>query len=208
MVDVDGVLIVHPEPNGWSTNLVDDLGVSPTALQEIFFAQHWNDVIHGRAALRERLGPALANIAPSVTCSSLIDYWFRNDAHFVDHLLEELGALRTSGFEVHLATVQEHERARYLWEHLDLQSRFDQMHYAADLGSSKPDPAFYRAVEARTALSPRDMLLIDDREDNVASARDCGWKASLWDGRSTVAELLGKIGWTNDQRSGPAIVTE
>ena len=195
MVDVDGVLVVHPDPEGWSAKLEGDIGVSPVALQQVFFNQHWDDVVNGRATLRERLSPVLAEIAPSVTCASLIDYWFSNDAHLNHRLLGELKALRNSGFEVHLATVQEHERARYLWKHLDLRSRFDQMHYAAALGNSKPDPAFYRAVETRTSLSPEAMFLIDDREDNVTSARHCGWSAALWNGRNTVAELLANVGW-------------
>jgi putative hydrolase of the HAD superfamily len=195
MVDVDGVIVVHPNPDGWSATLEGDLGVAPLALQEIFFKQHWDEVVHGRATLRERLSPVLAEIAPSVTCDSLIDYWFANDAHLDHRLLGELEELRSIGIEMHLATVQEHERAKYLWETLDLQSRFDRMHYAADLGCSKPNLDFYRAVAARVSLPPEALFLIDDRDDNVTAARHCGWNAALWTGQNTVSELLCEIGW-------------
>jgi putative hydrolase of the HAD superfamily len=190
MVDVDGVLIVHPDPRGWSAQLERDLGVDPAALQAAFFARHWDDVAHGRAGLRERLAPVLREIAPHVGCDALIDYWFANDAHLDEALLAELASLRAGGIEVHLATVQEHERARYLWEALGLSDRFDGLHYAAALGCAKPAPGFYESIEARTGFSPRELFLIDDRPANVEAALRCGWAAALWTGNDTVRALL------------------
>lgn len=62
--DVDGVLIVHPDPAGWSVHLERDLGLPIALLQEAFFKPHWPDIMLGRAALRERLAPVLERIAP------------------------------------------------------------------------------------------------------------------------------------------------
>ena len=197
MVDVDGVLVRHPDRRGWSTHLERDLGVPLAALQDRFFAEHWNDIVHGRAALRDRLGPVLAEIAPSVPVAVLIDYWFTNDAHLDQRLLAELGAVRREGVEVHLATVQEHERAADLWERLDLRSRCDGLHYSAALGCSKPDAAFYRAVERRTGLAPGSIFFIDDRLQNVEAARACGWAAAVWTGREALHDLLERQGWTH-----------
>lgn len=64
MVDVDGVLVMHPDAGGWSANLENDLGIPLALLQDAFFRRHWADVVHGRAALRDRLAIALADIAP------------------------------------------------------------------------------------------------------------------------------------------------
>lgn len=55
MVDVDGVLIVNPDPRGWSANLERDLGISKDSLQAEFFAPHWSDIISGRVDLYSRL---------------------------------------------------------------------------------------------------------------------------------------------------------
>jgi putative hydrolase of the HAD superfamily len=190
MVDVDGVLVVHPNAGGWSANLERDIGIDPAALHEAFFRPHWDDVVHGRASLRERLGPALKGICDRVSCAALIDYWFCNDAHVDEALLAELASVRAGGTEVHLATVQEHERARFLWEELDFRSRFDGLHYAAALGSAKPALSFYRSIEARTGFAPSDLFFIDDKAGNVEAARMCGWRAAVWTGRDSLRSLL------------------
>lgn len=195
MVDVDGVLITHPDAGGWSANLENDLGIPLASLQNGFFRRHWADVVHGRAALRDRLALALAEFAPSVSPAALIEYWFDNDAHIDERLLEELQHLRKAGFELHLATVQEHERASYLWNHLALKDSFDGLHYAAALGCSKPDHAFYRAVEAAVQIPPAAIFFIDDKVENVVAARECGWIAALWTGDSTVWELMQAMEW-------------
>jgi putative hydrolase of the HAD superfamily len=128
-----------------------------------------------------------------VSCDALIDYWFSNDAHMNDALLAELASIRAGGTEVHLATVQDHERARYLWKDLDFRSRFDGLHYAAELGCSKPAASFYRSIEARTGFRPRDLFLIDDRLANVEGARMCGWAAALWTGKDTLRSLVAEL---------------
>lgn len=190
MVDVDGVIVV-PRPGGWAVDLEADLGLAPADLQARFFAPHWSDIVLGRAGLHERLGPVLAEIAPHLTSDRLTAYWFEKDAELDHGLLDNLAAIRAAGTEVHLATVQEPRRADYLWTTLRLRDRFDALHYAADLGAKKSDPAFYAAVEARTGFAPADLLLIDDTAANLDVARACGWGGLLWDGTAPLPDLLG-----------------
>ncbi len=191
MVDVDGVVVVHPDPGGWSANLERDLGLKTELLQQAFFAQHFGDIIHGRAALRDRLAPVLTEIAPHLSCDELCEYWFRHDGHLDHGLLDQLAEYRRQGVALHLATVQEHERAAYLWNVLGLKDHFDAMHYAADLGHAKPAPEFYAAIEARTGFEPAELFFIDDKPDNVAAAQARGWRAAVWTGRDQLAELIG-----------------
>ncbi len=190
MVDVDGVVIVHPEPQGWSQHLERDLGLSPALLQSAFFTPHWPDIIIGRAALRDRLAPVLAAIAPDLSADELIRYWFANDAHLDQDLLAQLAPIRSGGVTLHLATVQEHERARYIWEELALKQHFDAMHYAAELGWAKPAAAFFHAAATRSGCAPDEIFFIDDKQANVDAARREGWSAAVWDGARSLESLM------------------
>lgn len=189
MIDVDGV-IVHGPPGGWAANLEADLGVSRATLDTHFFKPHWRDVALGRATLRERLVPMLAEHAPSVSAEALIAYWFDKDAILDQAVLGDLAALRADGWPMRLATVQEHERAAHLWTTLGLKDRFDAIDYAADIGAMKSEPAFYRAVEARTGRPPEGHMLIDDTAANVEAARAAGWQAALWGLGLTLSKVL------------------
>ena len=190
MVDVDGVVVVHPNPLGWSADLEKDLGLSSETLHAAFFKPYFDEIVHGRAALRERLTPVLREIAPHLACDQLIEYWFRNDAHLNTDLLEQLGRLRQCGLKLHLATVQEHERADFLWRKLGLSEHFDAIHSAADLGWAKPAPEFFAEVERRSGFAPDEIFFIDDKIENVEAARSSGWYAAVWTGENTLDELL------------------
>lgn len=190
MVDVDGVIVTHPHPLGWSAHLQRDLGLDRETLQAEFFKPHFADIVHGRAALRDRLGPVLSKIAPHLTCDQLIGYWFANDAHLDAHLLGQLAIARRRGLKLHLATVQEHERAEYLWRGLGLRDRFDAIHYAADLGWAKPADEFFAAAEERSGFAPEEIFFIDDRADNVEAAQRRHWNAAVWTGKEALDDLL------------------
>ena len=194
MVDVDGVIVAHPDPKGWSVNLERDLGLRVEELQARFFAPHFGDIVHGRAALRDRLAPVLAEIAPHLNCDQLCAYWFENDSHLDHDLLDQLTEVRGRGVALHLATVQEHERAAYLWDTVGLKDRFDAIHYAAALGHAKPAREFYVEIETRTGLAPADIFFIDDKAANVEAAQARGWKAAVWTGRQRLADLLAEAG--------------
>jgi putative hydrolase of the HAD superfamily len=151
---------------------------------------HFSEIIHGRATLRERLGPVLQDIAPHLTCDQLIEYWFANDAHLNLDLLQQLGRARRRGFRLHIATVQEHERADFLWRKLGLRDQFDAIHYAADLGWAKPAPEFFAEVEQRSGFAPNEIFFIDDKIDIVEAARTRHWRAEVWTGEETLNKLL------------------
>lgn len=193
MVDVDGVLIRSP-PGGWSRDLQADLGLLQHVLETEFFDIHWAEIAVGRASLPARLGPVLERCAPHLTARGLMDYWFQRDAEVDPTFLGQLEPLRASGVALHLATNQEHERAAFLWKTLGLQDHFAAMHYSADVGWAKPDPGFFTTVVARTGYAPADLILVDDRPDNVAAARQAGWGGLYWDGTGTLADLLAKGG--------------
>ncbi|NED96779.1 HAD-IA family hydrolase [Phytoactinopolyspora alkaliphila] len=193
MVDVDGVLVHRPDGRPWHADLATDLGIDPALLQAAFFRVHFDEVVTGRAELFDRLDAVLPQLG-NVSSRELVDYWFRQDAILDYQLLTDLAEARARGLELHLATVQEHHRARYLWETLGLVDHFAAMHYAADVGALKSEAAFYRVVESRTRLQPAEHCLIDDSAQNVEVARSQGWQAFWWKPASRLADALTELG--------------
>lgn len=196
MVDVDGVLIDGRPQDGkhWATGLEDDLGIQSDILQREFFQVHWEDIVVGRATLKERLIPALKKIAPAVTADRFIAYWFQQDSRINRDLLEELTSLRTEGIQVFLATNQEHMRARYLMQDLGLSKMLDGIYYSAQLGVKKPDHAFFTRICTHRGLRPTEVVLIDDSLKNVTAAAEVGWHSVNWKNTDSLRHIRALIG--------------
>ena len=63
-------------------------------------------------------------------------------------------------------------------ERLDKQvdlSQYDYVFLSFELGVRKPDPKIYTIVQSKVPFSPKDILFIDDRLDNVEAAAKMGW---------------------------------
>ena len=105
--------------------------------------------------------------------------------------------LRAAGMYCALATNQNAYRARYISDDLDYAESFDHAFYSCEIGSTKPDPRFFRAVLDALRLPPDRVLFIDDRHENVASAGDAGMRATLLqpNGRLIQARRYGAC-WT------------
>ena len=58
----------------------------------------------------------------------------------------------------------------------------------------KPHPAIYAEAERRFALEPAATVFIDDRPDNVATARARGWHGILHQGYSHTVGSLQALG--------------
>jgi putative hydrolase of the HAD superfamily len=191
--DVDGVLVTgHKEKGGWwHVDMKQDLGLDPDLFQRAFFTSGWTEIVCGKLGIEEPLAKTLGEIAPHISVDQLLDYWFRQDSGMDKYLLGELEALRSrSNIGLCLATNQEHRRAQYLWKGLGLEHYFDAIHYSADIGHQKPEPAFFAAVENRTGFDGCHLLFFDDQERNVLAARERGWNAHMWTGLATLEEAL------------------
>lgn len=63
------------------------------------------------------------------------------------------------------------------------------------LGFAKPDPAAYATLAARLAAPPSACLFIDDREVNVAGAREAGLWGIRFTGANALREDLRRLGF-------------
>jgi putative hydrolase of the HAD superfamily len=184
VLDVDGVVVLgHPDGGRWDRNLLSDLGIAPADVQAKFFRRHWQAIAAGKANLLQVLRGMWHELECTTAPDAFIEYWFANDSRLNHELFDIVDAWRARGNAAFLATVQEHQRAQYLWEKLELRDHFDGMHYSADLGAAKPDARFYERTHARLPVSSRDdVVFLDDAIENVEAAADFGWRARHYTG--------------------------
>lgn len=182
MLDVDGVLIDGRPKDGknWSSSLHEDLGIAPSVLVEKFFMKSWTDIVTGKRDLLPALSAVLDEMAVKVTAQELVKYWFEMDSRIVEPVLRDCRAARESGISVFLATNQEHLRARYLMETLNLREEVDGIIYSAQIGLRKPQAGFFKHAIGVSGFRPEDLLLVDDTHANVLAAVEAGWRAVHW----------------------------
>ena len=95
-------------------------------------------------------------------------------------VLQFVAELRASGTYCALATNQNAHRARSMSDRLGYAQAFDHSFYSCDLGYTKPDPRFFRAVLDVLRCAPDQVLFIDDRQENIAAARRSGMRGALF----------------------------
>lgn len=192
MLDVDGVLIDGRPKDGknWSSSLHEDLGIDPSVLVEKFFMKSWTDIVTGKRDLLPALSAVLDEMAVKVTAQELVKYWFEMDSRIVEPVLRDCRAARESGISIFLATNQEHLRARYLMETLDLREEVDGIIYSAQIGLRKPQAGFFEHAVGVSGFRPEDLLLVDDTHANVLAAVEAGWRAVHWTEGARLSAIL------------------
>lgn len=192
MMDVDGVLVSGRPTDGRHlfAELETDLGLSPDRLREVFFTPFWEAIVTGREGLTERLAPVLMEIAPKVSASRLIAYWFENDSRVDQAVLAAVRQYRQRGVPVFLAINQEHMRADYLMQKVGLGDHVDGIIYSAALGCRKPAAEFFDQAADIAGADPTDIVLVDDTLANVEGARQRGWSAVHWTNERPLVEAL------------------
>ena len=195
VLDVDGVVIQgHPEGGRWDQHLARDLGIAPAALQEHFFVPYWRAIVTGKAEMRGVLDGMWHRLDCKTPPHAFVDYWFAADSKLDEDVLAQVDAWRARGDLAFLATVQEHNRADYLWRKLGLANHFDDILYSAGLGAAKPDAAFFeRAFAELPVTTPDEIIFLDDSLKNVEAAAAQGWRARHFrtadDLRAALAEV-------------------
>jgi putative hydrolase of the HAD superfamily len=199
VLDLDGVVVLgHPDGGRWDKNISRDLGIDAARLQTVFFKPFFERIVCGDADLHA----TLRAIWPALQCNAspeqFVEYWFSMDSRVDRSLLERVDDWRSKGRCAFLATNQEHSRARYVWGELSLASRFDGMIYSAAVRARKPDlDFFHRARSKLSGVEGRDILFLDDSDDNVRAASNAGWNSFHYCGIESLDAALATVDRAN-----------
>nr|WP_269212784.1 HAD family phosphatase [Schaalia sp. lx-100] len=68
--------------------------------------------------------------------------------------------------------------------------------FSAEIGVCKPHRAIYRSALEKLNIPPKNVLFIDDRQENLRGAELLGMSTLLWDGSEESREILQRYGHT------------
>ncbi|MGN6131474.1 MAG: HAD family hydrolase [Nocardioidaceae bacterium] len=193
LFDADGV--VQDNPAGWFDELhaLVAPGRGREFVDDVFATE--KPAMRGHREFASVLTEVRSRWGLSVRLEALLDHWRRIDVHAP--VLEVVGELRASGVQCYLATNQHAHRAAHMRRTLGYDEVFDGQFYSCDLGFTKSSPAFFTRVLDELGLPGEEVLLVDDSEKYVETAREVGVLAEQWcltDGVDELRALLGEHG--------------
>lgn len=149
----------------------------PAEETQPFFTGPFVKCLLGKADLHDELPQYLEAWKWPGTVDEFLTFWFESDSVLDQPCLDFIEKLRVNGCRCYLASTQEQHRAAYLESQMGLGDRVDGSFFSCRIGLRKPDPAYYRLVQREIGLEPRQILFLDDREENVTAAERVGWCA-------------------------------
>lgn len=193
LLDADGVLQTNPP--GWSDHLRAqvDPGRGEEFVDELWSAEQ--EAIRGRRPFADVLREVTARWGIGDRVEELLPHWHRVEA--AEGTVEVVRELRAAGVPRHLVTNQNDHRAAYMRDGLGYAELFEQLFVSCELGLTKSDPGFFARVAERLDAPPASLLLVDDSQDHVDSAREAGLLAEVWcteDGTDALRALLARHG--------------
>ena len=176
LLDADGVL--QDLPGGWFERLRPWLGDRA----EEFIKESWVaevPTLRGEGDFFDHLEAHLAAYGVDVGVEELFAaVW--TSIELVPSSIDLVHRLRAAGYGVHLGTNQERHRATYMRTELGFDDLFDVSCYSWELGAVKTEPAYFEQAVALIDCEPAEVVFVDDRLDNVETARSVGLAGVHW----------------------------
>jgi 2-haloacid dehalogenase len=186
--DIGNVLV------GWQPERFYDT-VMPQAMREKMFAEvdlhGMNDLIDKGALFKETVYD-WADRHPdwSGYVRMWFDNWFDLASPYIDRSIRLQQALRAQCVPVFALTNFGSHSFAHAETRFGFLKDFDRRYISGHMGVTKPDPAIYAMVEADCGIAPGGLLFTDDRPENIAVARDRGWRTHLFEGPDGWADRL------------------
>jgi len=175
--DLDGV-VVYPSW-GFANYLDREHKITREHTRE-FFAGPFNDSIRGNVDVKDVLPPYLASWNWPGTVDDFVDFWLKAEDSPDIRLLDLIRELRESGMKCGLGTNQEKHRAQFIRKNMRFESMFDHLFISCELGSFKPEDAFFKKVSEQLDCSPDSILFFDNEQHYVDAAKRAGWNSELY----------------------------
>ena len=200
LLDADGVVqMPAPEWREQLEKLAGNVNRADQFMSEIFDAER--TCITGHQNFATALQTVMQRWQCNADVEEVLDLWTMIEPNAA--VLQMVGELRDQGHRVYLATNQHKHRANYMAKVLGYDEMFDGAIYSCDLGVAKPERAYFIELIERLGLKSTTSLFIDDKDANVAVARQVGLHAEQFHLMEGVEALRRTLRYYDIRVTGP-----
>ena len=173
-IDDDGAVNFY-----WSQHFKQDFGQSPRVLKELF-CEPFLTMLRTNDDLCPHINMFLQSHNINISADEFLEYWLSRDSIINTDVLNWIRVHHMSGNHFHIASNQPNVRMDYIWTHrTELHELFEGIFISANVGTSKPDPVFFKIIQEKLEVPFSDICLIDDDERNIESAKKLGMQ-TIW----------------------------
>lgn len=177
LFDADGVAL-KKQPY-FSKKISEEYNV-PYELILPFYTNELKPCQVGKADIKEELAKYLPTWNWPRSVDEFLQYWFTTDVDPDPVVLSLVASLRARGIACYLSSDQEKYRGEYIRTTASLGTYFDGTFFSFEVGFSKSDPEYFRAVANTLGLKPEEIQFWDDDQKNVEVAKSVGIDAHFW----------------------------
>lgn len=171
--DVDGVLLKNKDEHGkylWQKNIATDLGLNQDQMRQIY-AKDWFLVIKGLVDTRQHFKTVFKNLNIDISVDVFIEYWLTHDLEINIEIIPIIKSIKKP--KLYIGTNQDQYRTAILQK--TFAPYFDKIFSSYHIGAIKPEPEYYKYIEANLNLQSKDIAFIDDSKSHVEAAAQQGW---------------------------------
>jgi len=188
--DLDGMVIF--EPHYYSIEMAGKYGVP---LEEFRFGDDYKECKKGKMSVKKFIKPLhekwLKYSQFDLSLDEYIKGWF-DFATLNADIVKIAKQLQKKGIVNIIFTNNSRERVEFLEKKFNLSETFIIVG-SYDLGVLKPDPKFYKVLQKKYQLKPKEVLVFDDKEEKVQKLKAMGYPAEVYTNRLFFKHMLEKF---------------
>ncbi|WP_244967124.1 HAD family hydrolase [Streptomyces cacaoi] len=174
LIDLGGVLVADALPTTaevWSHRL----GLTPQDVAEGIYGGDEDQVLIGRMSEPDWWDVVARRLGLDAARTAALRDDLTGHPVYDDALVDAVRAVRPVVRTAFVSNAWPHTRTGLA----TLLSRADAAVLSCEVGVAKPDPGIYRCALETLGVTARDALFVDDREENVATARRLGMRGHV-----------------------------
>jgi putative hydrolase of the HAD superfamily len=178
-----GEVLSHTMRAGGMALLASQLGAPASAMHDVYW-RHRRDYDLGLpvgeywAAVARDLGVSLDPGLVDSLIAIDVDSW----THYADEMWALAAAFRADGGRLGMLSNGVPEIVARIRADHDLEALFDAVVISFEVQLAKPEPEIYRVVLDRLGVRAGDALFVDDRAENIQTARELGLRTVQFTG--------------------------